>query len=120
MINTLHFAIDLYRHIYGENSLPRKLNVILTPTILECGLCWPDKKGVMQIRINSTMSDYLILSTMFHELTHAQQFHQGTLRMTKRGFYWKGKRIKNSYSRQHWERQAFRRESKLLKVIYND
>ena len=62
---------------------------------------------------------HAFIETVCHEMVHVMQTAKGTLSDRFRGGYkrmWKGKDYTNTpYSRQPWERQAFRMQSGLLK-----
>ena len=69
------------------------------------------------------------LTTLAHELVHAEQYKQGRLSVssfiTKKGYinYWNGEEITNkgrtynSYRKQPWEVEAFGRQSGLAKKV---
>ena len=67
-----------------------------------------------------------LLSTLLHELVHVHQFATRTLVFSERGdtgvfTYWKGQdRTEDTYSRQPWERQAYRAEARLHALVLDE
>lgn len=69
------------------------------------------------------------ITTLAHELVHAEQYKQGRLAVskfiTKKGYisYWNGEKVNNkgktynSYRKQPWEVEAFERQSELAKKV---
>lgn len=79
------------------------------------GFCFPDQNGIV-IQINKSLNEREMISTLFHELVHAKQFDSGILKWNSQNgnFHWKGKLIKLPYSKQPWERQAYRMQDKMV------
>lgn len=78
--------------------------------------------------LNISKFDYEeAMTTLAHELVHAEQYKQGRLKnkLTGRGYInlWNGEQIKNkgmtynSYKKQPWEAEAFARQDGLAKKV---
>jgi hypothetical protein len=81
--------------------------------------------AVVEVRFRT---DYNILSTLAHELVHAEQFHCGRLSLTtgdRRGwvYLWNGEPCANKgttyerYRNQPWEKEAFDRQTELAVAV---
>lgn len=74
------------------------------------------------IRINKSLSEDMIIETLAHEMVHVKQDAKGEKVQRNRGGYkvlWKGvDHTKTPYSKQPWEREAYRLESKLVKEYF--
>ena len=83
------------------------------------GFCNPPKNKKIVIEIDKKMPLDSIVSTLFHELIHAEQFTSKMLQVKGNKFFWKGKQNNLPYSRQPWERQAYRLQNKLTQEYLN-
>jgi hypothetical protein len=76
------------------------------------------------IRMNKKMNCQLMLETLAHEMVHVKQDARGEKQERYKGGYkllWKGKdHTKTSYSKQPWEREAYRLEKKLVKEYFGE
>lgn len=70
------------------------------------------------ILMNANMEEELLLETLAHEMVHVKQDARGERKERYKGghrLFWKGKdHTKTPYSKQPWEREAYRLEKKLL------
>jgi len=83
------------------------------------GFCVPLRKGV-RIELEKRAPLLSLVRTLLHERVHADQFADGRLKVRGERFYWKGKLCTLSYSRQPWEREAFRKEAKLFNALIQE
>lgn len=71
------------------------------------------------VRLNKKLSEEDLMETLAHEMVHVKQIARGERQERYRGGYkviWKGVDHTNTpYSKQPWERQAYRMEKKLVK-----
>tara|TARA_A200000159_G_C7322721_1_gene339539 strand:+ start:1094 stop:1522 length:429 start_codon:yes stop_codon:yes gene_type:complete len=69
------------------------------------------------IEINKTYNVSLMLGTLFHELTHIQQYESGRLVIThgEDPDMWEGLLVTAQYDDQPWEQEAFDLEKKMLR-----
>ena len=72
---------------------------------------WADHVGPydFEVAINPTVSktDFMKLRTLFHELTHVEQFARGRLASTEKGWFWNGDNMDHvAYEEQPWEIEA--------------
>lgn len=76
------------------------------------------------IRMNKNMNREMMLETLAHEMVHVKQDALGEKQERFKGGYkllWKGKDYtKTSYSKQPWEREAYRLEKKLVKEYFGE
>ena len=79
------------------------------------GFCFPDRNGIV-IQINKSLNEAEMISTLFHELVHAKQFDSGILQWNSDNgdFHWRGELTKLPYSKQPWEKQAYRLQDKMV------
>ena len=77
------------------------------------------KPREFEIGISGLMSESDMIKTVIHELIHVKQYVKGELIDRTHGKYktiWKGKdHSKTSYSKQPWEKQAYRLQESLYK-----
>lgn len=57
-----------------------------------------------------------LFSTLFHELTHVDQFSKGRLASTEKGWFWNGDLCKLAYEEQPWEIEATAVEEPLARL----
>jgi hypothetical protein len=81
------------------------------------GFCYPKRKRVV-VEVEKRLQPLALAETLFHELTHAEQFRTGILKMKGEQFFWKGVPCSVRYSRQPWERAASRAQVKLLNQFF--
>lgn len=71
------------------------------------------------VSLNKTLSEEELMLTLAHEMVHVKQSARGERQERHKGGYkvtWKGvDHTKTPYSKQPWEREAYRLEKKLLK-----
>jgi hypothetical protein len=76
------------------------------------------------IRMNKNMDRELMIETLAHEMVHVKQDVRGEKQERYKGGYkllWKGKdHTKTPYSKQPWEREAYRLEKKLVKEYFGE
>ena len=82
---------------------------------------WADKMGrrKFEIELNKNLKGDDFTTLVFHELCHVEQWAKGKLAdLNKKGniVRWKGHIYENySYTKQPWERQAYRKQEVALK-----
>ena len=82
---------------------------------------WAEKRGrrVFEIELNKNLKGDDFTTIVFHELCHVEQWAKGKLAdLNKKGniVRWKGHIYENySYTKQPWERQAYRKQEVALK-----
>ena len=65
----------------------------------------------------------VVLSTIMHELVHAEQFHTGRLKLTAGTYHWNDEAVKKlgnsyeEYKNRPWQTEAFTRQDELAKKI---
>lgn len=84
------------------------------------GLCFAtdySKPRLFEIEIDSNLPLTCFIKTVIHEMIHVKQYVRGELVDRQRGrakVTWKGKdHTKTSYSKQPWEREAYRLQESL-------
>jgi len=115
---------------YHEKELSRytaiQLEIKLSKGLVEeygmYGCCCPEttyRPREFEIEVEKTLSYEELIKTMLHELIHVKQYVKGELVEERAGSAcgattWKKKdHTKTPYSKQPWERQAFKNEEKL-------
>lgn len=78
------------------------------------------KKARFVVEIEKRLQPLALAETLFHELTHAEQFRTGILKVKGENFFWKGKVCRVRYSHQPWERAAYRMQGKLLNQFFEE
>jgi len=112
-----------YRSVFVEFNIDRRL----AENHGADGACYANssyRPRVFDIDLNGKMDDENLIKTTIHELVHVKQYVKGELVDRGRGKYktlWNGKdHTKTSYSRQPWEREAYRlQESLYIEYINN-
>lgn len=108
-----------------DEMLPRFRTLDITVTFEKqdgiYGSCVHVDRNEFQIEIDPKYRSYeVIVGTICHEMVHVMQGAKGLLKEARGFRYWKG--IDHSdtpYSKQPWERQAFRMEKKLAKKFWD-
>lgn len=113
-ITSKYFA--KFRSIFVEFNIDRRL----AEDHGVDGVCYANssyRPRVFDIDLNGKMDDENLIKTVIHELIHVKQYVKGELVDRGRGKYktlWNGKdHTKTSYSRQPWEREAYRLQESL-------
>ena len=74
-----------------------------------------------EIEVDKRLRKNQFISTVIHEMVHVWQY--ATKQLTQKGCneFWRGKDYTDiSYSKQPWERQAYRMEESILKEYKRD
>ena len=119
-------VVDFLRPMYFDKYKTLSLEIAISRTIAkDCGvdgICLTFstyRPREFEIGISGLMSDNDMIKTVIHELVHVKQYVKGELIERTHGKYktiWKGKdHSKTSYSRQPWEKQAYRLQESLYK-----
>ena len=115
---------ELGSNFYNYLDLPKGVKVNFKPIRSQnlVGLYDSDSKhAIIDVR---TLTLPEVLTTVCHELVHAEQFHQGLLQSTETNFFWKGKKWPArcpslaSYYELPWEKDAYKRQDILFKKIF--
>jgi hypothetical protein len=80
------------------------------------GYCCSLSNREFELEIDKTLEGEDFITCITHEMVHVWQYATGTLKQTYGGkSFWKGKEYTDtSYSKQPWERQAYRMQETLL------
>lgn len=87
------------------------------------GWCFEADKRDFIVDVHKKIEEYEspaeYIKTFLHELVHVWQYTTGTCKFTNGGkCYWKGKDYTSApYSKQPWERQAFRMQESLYEEL---
>lgn len=116
---------ELGDKFYNFLDLPRNIKVNFKPIRSQhiVGLYDSESKhAIIDIR---TLSLTETLTTICHELVHAEQYHQGLLYSTDTNFFWRGKKWParygtslTNYYNLPWEQDAYKRQDILFKKIF--
>jgi hypothetical protein len=117
------FVKDKYLSNYTTLEIEFTIKKNLSEDTGADGFCFAVESGrprTFEIEIDKGLSITKFIKTVIHELIHVRQYAKGELVDYSRGrakVSWKGKDYsKTSYSRQPWERQAYR----LQESLYNE
>ena len=119
-------VVDFLRPMYFDKYKTLNVEFVISRTIAkDCGvdgICCTFgtyRPREFEVGINGKMNDDDIIKTVIHELIHVKQYVKGDLIDRTHGkckTLWKGKdHSKTSYSKQPWERQAYRLQESLYK-----
>jgi|SRR5210317_232373 hypothetical protein len=129
VIGTTDRKADLVKEVVEyciDEMLPRfrTLDIVVEFDKLEklYGSCIHVDKNEFYVEIASHLRDYkTIVRTVCHEMVHVMQGAKGLLKETKGKQRWKEIDYSNTpYSKQPWERQAFRMEEQLAKKFWDN
>jgi hypothetical protein len=117
------FVKDKYLSNYTTLDIELTIKKNLSEETGAEGFCFAVESArprTFEIEIDKDLSITKFIKTVIHELVHVRQYAKGELIDYSRGrakVSWKGKDYtKTSYSRQPWERQAYR----LQESLYNE
>jgi len=119
-------VVDFLRPMYFDKYKTLNVDFVISRALgTDCGIdgiCCTFgtyRPREFEVGINGKMNDEDIIKTVIHELIHVKQYAKGELIDRSRGkckTLWKGKdHSKTSYSKQPWERQAYRLQESLYK-----
>lgn len=98
-----HVEVNLVRlndpadHGYADHVGPYEFDIAINP--------------------KASRTDFTKLRTLFHELTHVEQFATGRLASTEKGWFWMGDNMDHvAYEEQPWEIEANAVESILAEL----
>lgn len=121
-IKLLRYAFDFAIMELGITEAISSINVRLAGRNNDYGMCKTKNDGV-EIVIFYKDSMELVISTLFHELTHAKQFILGILSYNEAGhLVWKSSDCTSDntkYENQPWELEAMEVEEKLTNAFFS-
>lgn len=81
------------------------------------GYATHDEEEEYGVEINSTLSVYEMVGTLFHELVHIKQYATGRLVSAegRKPNRWEGKVCRLEYAKQPWEVEAYDLERKMMR-----
>ena len=120
--------VEFYHAKYMSRFSAIQIDIRLTKNLVEdygiYGYCFPEstyRPREFEIEIDKNLSLEQLIKTLFHELVHVKQYARGELveqsaNAIKSSTKWKEKDHSTTpYSKQPWEREAFKLQDKLYK-----
>jgi len=108
-----------------QRQMPRMRTLDIHVTIKKIddahGYCHSESNREFEIEVDKRLQKNQFISTVIHEMVHVWQY--ATKQLTQKGCneFWRGKDYTDiSYSKQPWERQAYRMEESILKEYKRD
>ena len=108
-----------------QRQMPRMktldIHVILKKIDAAYGYCMSESNREFEIEVDKRLGKNQFISTVIHEMVHVWQY--ATKQLTQKGCkeFWRGKDYTDEYySKQPWERQAYRMEKSILKEYKRD
>ena len=108
-----------------QRQMPRMktldIHVILKKIDDAYGYCMSESNREFEIEVDKRLGKNQFISTVIHEMVHVWQY--ATKQLTQKGCkeFWRGKDYTDEYySKQPWERQAYRMEKSILKEYKRD
>ena len=108
-----------------QRQMPRMRTLDIHVTLKKIddayGYCMSESNREFEIEVDKRLRKNQFISTVIHEMVHVWQY--ATKQLTQKGCneFWRGKDYTDiSYSKQPWERQAYRMEESILKEYKRD
>jgi hypothetical protein len=105
--------VVLFASDYLGTDVDITIEFTILDDIMQCGHC-DYEDGEFTITISKLLNKQFIIKTLFHEMVHVKQFHDGRL---EGGFNlkWLGKIYHGDYNKSPWETEAYYIEKEMMK-----